>query len=140
VFDWSAIVPQYQALWAEQNARRQAATPQPPRPDNPYRPDPFRLFEGYPTRAAETSWAVSVPPGVTWADAEQVLKSPLAVYSNFHRPTLEEARQVFDRLQANGPATVAELAAQVPSSRRPYVQRGILWMARFGAVLLEPSA
>jgi hypothetical protein len=53
VFDWAAIVPQYQALWAEQDARRRAAPPVPRSPDNPFRPDPFRLFAAYPTRNLE---------------------------------------------------------------------------------------
>ena len=43
VFDWSVIVPQYQALWAEQTARRQAGPSAPPSASNPFRPDPFSL-------------------------------------------------------------------------------------------------
>ncbi|MES2723373.1 MAG: glycosyltransferase family 4 protein, partial [Pseudomonadota bacterium] len=52
-FDWSAIIPRYQALWSELAARRAAAAPEAPDlaaiVDNPRRLDPFQLFAAYPT-------------------------------------------------------------------------------------------
>jgi glycosyltransferase involved in cell wall biosynthesis len=141
VFDWSAVIPQYQALWAEQDARRRAAgTASGRRSDNPFRPDPFRLFEAYPTRHAGRDWLVSAPSGLSWDEAEPVLRSPLASYSNFNRPTLDEARRIFALLKAAGPATAHEVAAHFPPGRRPFISRGLLWMARFGALLLTPPA
>ena len=140
VFDWAAVIPQYQALWAEQNARRRAAPPAPPRKGNPFRPDPFALFEGYPTATMGLHWRVGAAPGVAWEDVEPVLKSPLATYSNHHRPSLAEARHIFEWLTANGPATVTEVLAACPPGRRPFLRRGILWMARFGALALSPGA
>jgi len=138
VFDWSAVIPQYQALWAEQNARRLAAPPAPQRPDNPFRPDPFRLFEGYPSHRLGLDWRVSAAPGLTWADVEPVLTSPLAAYSDFNRPTRAEARQLFEGLQASGPTTVGEALAGAPRGREPILRRGMLWMARYGALVLTP--
>jgi starch synthase len=46
VFDWSRIVPRYQALWAELSARRAAAAPMPPRLPA-LMDDPFRVFAGF---------------------------------------------------------------------------------------------
>lgn len=140
VFDWAAIVPQYQALWAEQEARRRAAKPGAHDLGNPFRPDPYRLFGGYPTHHLEDDCRVAIPPGVTWADAEAVLKSPLAAAAGANRPSLDELAQVFVWLQAKGPATVAEAVAPVAANRRPFVRRALLWMARFGALLLTPAA
>jgi glycosyltransferase involved in cell wall biosynthesis len=139
VFDWSAIIPRYQALWAEQNARRRAAAAVPKDPTNPYRPDPFRLFEAYPTHHLDPGCRASVTPGLAWADAQALLQSPLAAYSNFHRPSLDEAAQVFDWLGARDSAAVDEVAAQFPPHRRPFVRRGLLWMARFGLLVLAPA-
>jgi glycosyltransferase involved in cell wall biosynthesis len=140
VFDWSAIIPQYQALWAEQNARRRAAPVVATSAANPFRPDPFTLFGGYPTQHLQPSWGVSLPPGASWIDVETVLQSPLATHSNVYRPSLPAARKVFDWLVQNGPATVADVVAQFSPSERPFLQRGLLWMARFGAVVLTPGA
>lgn len=138
-FDWSAIVPQYQALWAEQDARRRVAPAAAPAPGNPFRPDPFTLFHSYPTRHLRGTWTVSAPPGVVWSDVEPVLTSPLAVYSAINRPALADCAKIFDHLAHRGPSTVAEAVAQFPAGHRPFMQRGILWMARFGAVTLTPT-
>jgi hypothetical protein len=140
VFDWSVIIPQYQALWAEQDARRRFATPATGNAANPFRPDPFRLFGGYPTHQLGRDWRVCAAPGVTWAEAEPVLASPLACYSNYARPTPAEARQVMAWLANRSDATVDELVEPFPAARRPFVRRGLLWMARFGAIVLTPAA
>jgi hypothetical protein len=139
VFDWSTIIPQYQALWAEQDARRRAAPVVATPASNPFRPDPFTLFADYPTDHLQRSWQVSLPPGIDWADVERVLSSPLATYSNVHRPTVEAAAVVYKGLVEHGPATVAETVERFAPGQRPYIQRGLLWMARFGVIVLTPS-
>ncbi|HKR88328.1 MAG TPA: glycosyltransferase family 4 protein, partial [Phenylobacterium sp.] len=139
VFDWSAIIPQYQALWAEQDARRRAAPVVAAGAGNPFRPDPFTLFASYPTRRLQPAWRVGVPPGMTWADASAVLTSPLAAYSNLHRPNLEALGALFQRLEQSGPVTVAQAVAPYGPGDRAFMQRGLLWMARFGALVLTPD-
>ncbi|MEM0989860.1 MAG: glycosyltransferase family 4 protein [Pseudomonadota bacterium] len=53
-YDWSAIVPQYQALWGELNAIRAAEPPSSERvqgaPSNPAAMDPFTLYASYPAQ------------------------------------------------------------------------------------------
>jgi glycosyltransferase involved in cell wall biosynthesis len=142
VFDWAAIVPQYQALWAEQNARRLAAPPAPATRENPYKPDPFTLFQSYPSHRLSSRTPVTLAPGVTWETAEPLLAHPLVAYSNFHRPTLAEVRQMLEFLADRPTATVAEVAQIATPARRSFVARGVLWLARYGLVQLgvEPSA
>jgi glycosyltransferase involved in cell wall biosynthesis len=139
VFDWKTIIGQYEALWAEQDARRRAAVTVPALTEDPYRPDPFRLFAGYATRAFGPEWRVAVAEGMDWPQAEAVLSSSLAIYSNFHRPTLGEARAVFEHLAALGPMSGAEAASACSPGRRPFIERGLLWMARFGVLELSPG-
>jgi len=136
VFDWSAVIPQYQALWAEQNARRLAAPPAPATRDNPYRPDPFTLFQSYPTRHLSANTPVRLASGMTWDVVESLLKRNLVAYSNFNRPTLEEVRQVLAHLAETGGSTVAHAAHLAAPNRRAYVARGLLWLARYGVVIL----
>ncbi|THD82075.1 MAG: glycosyltransferase [Phenylobacterium sp.] len=137
VFDWAAVIPQYQALWAEQNARRLAAPPAPAVRDNPLRPDPFTLFQSYPTHHLKTTTRVALAPGMTWEEGHRLLTHPLGSYSAFHRPTLAEARQVIEFLSGRDSATVEEVAAIVEPHRRPFVQRGVLWFARFGLITID---
>ncbi len=138
-FDWAAIIPQYQALWAEQNARRRAASQSPADPANPFRPDPFRLFASYPTHHLDAGCRVSVQPGLAWSDAQALLTSPLAGYGAVNRPSLQEAAQVFAWLSERPSATVEEAIEPVAPNRRPFVRRGLLWMARYGVVAITPA-
>jgi glycosyltransferase involved in cell wall biosynthesis len=138
VFDWAAIIPQYQALWGEQNARRLAAAPPPPVPRaSPLRPDPFTLFQSYPTRYLLAGSRVRLAPGMTWPAGEKLLRDPLASYSNVQRPTLEEVRGVIEFLSARDSATVAEITETVAGARRSFVARGLLWIARYGLVTID---
>lgn len=136
VFDWSAIIPQYQALWAEQSARRKAAAPDRTPTDNPTRPDPYTLFAGYPTRHLQPSDLICPLPGVDWAWAEARLGGPLATYSRFNRPTPAELAQVFAHVAEHGPTPVARLLELLPSGRRNYMERALIWMARHDVVAI----
>ncbi len=138
VFDWSAIIPQYQALWAEQNVRRKAAAPDNTSRHNPVFPDPYALFAAYPTRHLQGEDLVTLRAGMTADSAIKWLERPLALYSRFNRPTLAEVRAVVDRLGTHGPARVADLVGLFPPARRAIVERGLLWLARHDVVALTP--
>jgi glycosyltransferase involved in cell wall biosynthesis len=141
VFDWAAIVPQYQALWTELNARRSRAAAEPVSRVNPFRPDPFALFGGYPTEHARPDDVVSLAAGMTPEAARALLQSPLASYSAFNRPTVEEAGEMVAWLADRPAATVQELADAVGApARRPFILRGVLWLARYGIVVLKTAA
>ena len=137
VFDWRAIIPQYQALWAEQDARRRAAAPDTLPRTNPYRPDPYTLFAGYPSRHLAHADVVSLRPGMDWPSAKARLDGPLAGYSRFNRPNAQELERVLARLGA-GPAPVAELLDLVVAGRRNYLERGLIWLARHDVVSISP--
>lgn len=136
VFDWSVIIPQYQALWAEQNARRLAAGVTPPQ-TNPFAPDPFTLFEGYPTRHLGRADLVRLAPGMTEAVARARLAAPLASYSRFNRPTQQEVQLVLAHLVANGPTPVSVLRELAPPPRRNFLERGLIWLARHDIVEVD---
>lgn len=138
VFDWRAVVPQYQALWAEQTARRLAALPDPLPRINPYRPDPYRLFANYPSRHLQPDDRLVLEPRIDWAVAAPRLQGPLVRYSGFNRPTSDELQAVFARLIV-GPATVTDLRGLVPTHRANYLERGLLWLARYGLVRIVPG-
>jgi glycosyltransferase involved in cell wall biosynthesis len=139
VFDWAAIVPQYQALWAEQDARRRAAPADLTGHANPVRPDPYRLFAAYPSRLLSRGDVVHLvdrsPPG----DVRARLARPLAGYSGVNRPTAGEIDVVLAALHERSPQAVAELLERVAAGRRPFVERGLIWLARHDVLALEPA-
>ena len=71
VFDWRVVYGQYEALWAEQTALRQAYVPDGPAPKAaPSRADPFASFATYPTHHITEATHVSPGPDpvVAWHD------------------------------------------------------------------------
>lgn len=138
-FDWSVVIPQYQALWAEQNQRRLAAigdgSPRAASSTDPARPDPFELFAAYPTATLDPERRVAITPGLSWSQARSRLDQELASIMRSHLPTLQEAERVFEALSQAGHASVRELAA--PFGRRAgIVERGIVWMMKFDVLTI----
>jgi glycosyltransferase involved in cell wall biosynthesis len=140
VFDWKAVIPQYEALWAEQNARRLATPPDQGSVVNPFRPDPFALFQNYPTRHLTVEHRVVVAPGMDWAQAGPLLAGPLVNYASFNRPTMPEVEQLLEWLGARPGATVRQVEETFPPGRRLFIRRGLLWLARYAVVRILPPS
>lgn len=140
VFDWSRIIPQYQALWGELDARRRSKAPEAPLTQNPFRPDPFRLFGNYPTRHLGQDWRVELVAGFDWPAAKALLSQPLTRYSQFNRVTLDETETILAWIAHNPAPTVSELVQIFPANRRGVVGRSLLWIARYGVIVLRPPA
>ena len=139
VFDWSVIIPQYQALWAEQDARRRAAPPEARIADNPFRPEPFRLFAGYPTRHLGLEDGLALSPAIGQEAAQALLASPIADYSRLNRPNQAEVAAILAWLSTRPEGRVADLLEIFPRARQPYIRRGLLWIARYGVITIRPA-
>ena len=71
LYDWRVVYGQYEALWDEQTAVRQAHVVGGPTPTaSPSRADPFEIFATYPTHHITEATRVSVgpDPGAEWHD------------------------------------------------------------------------
>lgn len=134
-FDWSNIVPQYQALWAElAEIRQQASTTLRTPTDDPRRLDPFTLFAAYPTGVLTPKTRVSVMPDITWSVAEERLRLPLGGVGRWALPSVAEMRQAFEFFSSHPYAEVTKLLATYPQQRHPFIERGLLWLVKFGAL------
>lgn len=134
VFDWSAIIPQYQALWAEQAERLAGVTEPSQTRVNPYAPDPFTLFARYPSRHLGHGDLVALRPGMSEAAAGAHLGSALANYSRVNPPRPEELTTVIAHLAAHGATPVVVLRDLFPPPRRNFVERALVWLARHDVV------
>jgi glycosyltransferase involved in cell wall biosynthesis len=140
-FDWAAIIPRYQALWAELDARRRSSDSR-PRPEaarfNPWRMDPFRVFAGYATSHLQPGTLVAASPGMTSAQAIERLANPLAAFYTASFPTPDEIDEIFALLDL-GPLAVADLLARFPAARRFHLERALIWMAKFDVLILNDA-
>ncbi|MEH7827196.1 glycosyltransferase family 4 protein [Gemmobacter denitrificans] len=143
LYDWAAVIPQMQALWAELATRRAAAGParHPPvaRGTMPIGPSPFLLFGSYPTRAAgfDTARFVAMPlqgrPGVTETLA-------LRNYGGIGRSTerAEDFAALYDRILAAGAEGAARSALLTTSGKTPVtLDRLLIWLLKYDFIRLS---
>jgi glycosyltransferase involved in cell wall biosynthesis len=142
LFDWSAVIPQYEALWTEMARRRKAAAPLPAMPrnlaPNPRRLDPFHLFGGYATEWSSPSTLLMLTPGRTAADVEALMAMNLTTLGGFTGPSKDEALKVVAALSDGSQKSIRDLIADAEPGRRPFLERGLLWMVKYDVLTLLP--
>ncbi|MFN3511737.1 MAG: glycosyltransferase family 4 protein [Phenylobacterium sp.] len=141
VFDWSAVIPLYQAFWGELAERRaQATAPAGGIADNPRRLDPFTLFQSYPTELLGPDSVLQAEPGMDWPAADDRLSGPLATLGAWALPQKSEMEQVFGSVAHHGEARVADLVGLFPPARHSFVERGLLWLVKYRILRVRPRA
>ena len=140
VFDWRHIVPAYEALWDELDARRARDDVRPPVAPHaitgPRELDPFRVFRGFPTRVLGDGDIVAGAP-----EAARTLASRLRHRMNRFVPEHLVAAGDLPRLvgQLRRPQTVAEIAARWPESDRSRLLLTLVWLVKLGVASHRPA-
>ena len=134
-YDWAAVIPQYQALWGEQEKVRAAGLARSQRVQGhmlPVAPAPTLLFGAYPSQTADPTQDSYVPCDLTGRPAlAQVLalRNYAALNRFFAGP--EQIAAVLDRIsRASSPATVATIATATGLNPM-YVDRVLMWLLKY---------
>ena len=143
MFDWPVVVGQYKTLFAELADRRAQALRDGNLPTGvsiqPSRGDPFADFQGFASHVLQPELKLRFAEGAVAGDLESLLGVQLNRLYPGLRGTADEARALLDNLQrlqaACSPiATVADLLADAPPERRPYLETTLVWLAKLGLV------
>jgi len=138
VYDWAAIIPQYEALWAllAESRRSGGSSLHPLAHPWPARLDPFHAFAVYPTRQLEPQTLLA--PSIE--DVERLLQRvdsdrqlAMVDFARIVLPTREELRQVME-VAAKGPRPAADLVQGIAEPRRAHVFRALAWLVKSGAL------
>lgn len=143
-YDWAAIIPQYESLWAQLGESRAAVAATVPALAHPWpaRMDPFHAFAAYPSRllAADTRLGLTA---AAQADAAAVASTwrrlAMVDFARAILPSEAEVEQVL-RAAAAGPRPAAELVAALPEARRALVFRSLVWLVKLGVLRLHETA
>lgn len=137
IFDWSAIIPRYQALWAELGDRRRAAAIATPQPRHPWpaRLEPFTAFAAYPTKtlSPDTMFELDGGPATARAKHAAFEKLRMVAYARHTHLHPEELDHIIAVLTA-GPASADALVAALPAERKSAVYRALIRLAKLGIV------
>jgi glycosyltransferase involved in cell wall biosynthesis len=137
VYDWAAIIPQYESLWTQLGEIRaaQATTLKPLAHPWPARMDPFDAFTRYPTQALkpETVLAlVDANPDAAMQRVEAYRKLAMVNFAKIVLPTDAEVRLVLHA--ALTPQAALTLIQAVPAERQAFVFRALVWLVKLGVL------
>jgi glycosyltransferase involved in cell wall biosynthesis len=138
VYDWKAVMGQYEVLWARQQELRLAQAPglKPLAHPWPARMDPFHAFAAYPTQLLTPQTQLGLAtPGLQAAQERARAWRALAMV-DFARevlPTEAETQQVLEAAAA-GPRPAAELVAAAAPSRQAFLLRSLVWLVKLGVL------
>jgi glycosyltransferase involved in cell wall biosynthesis len=135
-FDWSAIHPRYEALWAELAARRQRAmqTQAPPaRSPWPARANPFEVFSCYPTSHVGAGSTIFPGPRPDPAHAETCRGMACFSLAAPFLPPPHGLAEILGKIPGNG-IPFGELSASLPPELAAKLVPTLSWCAKIGAV------
>ncbi len=120
VYDWAAIIPQYQTLFRELSAIRHATAPQARWPTRPSHPNPLALFGHFATQTLQADTRIIPQPAgiVDW-------------------PMDALAQAVLHSLPAEG-TRLAALHLQLGTVDDAHLHQAVAWLAKGGWVRWEP--
>ena len=138
LYDWAAIIPQYETLWAQlDELRRTQSQDLKPLPQPwPARMDPFHAFAGYPTftLSAETMLGLVDEDLQTAVQRAQAYRKLAMVdFAKLVLPADGELEALLSAA-AHGPSPAASLVAGLPKERQPFAFRSLAWLVKMGVL------
>jgi len=141
VYDWRAIIPAYEALWAELGEIRKAAARQADGSGSrrrwPARLDPFTLFDHYPTDVLTASTRIRLTAPAWTTAFDDRLSLYIAGYAPGF-PKLPELRQIRDAIGQH-PGSISEIVERSRLGTR-MVLRSALILLKFGLAEIDSDA
>ena len=142
LYDWRAIIAQYEALWQEQRQLRLAAQTAKQgaalRHAWPARIDPFFAFESYPTQTLKPTSMLALTD-LSVPEAQQRLNQyktlAMVNFAKLVLPTDEEVASVF-KAAAHGPVSAQAMLETITPSRQAFVLRSLVWLLKLGLLRL----
>jgi starch synthase len=139
LFDWSRIVSQYQALWADLDAVRrvEGSVGGIMRAD---RIEPFAAFRSYPTRTLDESTIILATPRPGGRPlSEAIAAIPGAIVSSRALPPLPVMEALMEDLDRAGSLPAAALLKNLKGSQRRMAFRALAWLCKHGLLRIQPE-
>lgn len=133
VFDWSVVIRQHRALWAELAEIRRAApdaVPLAAGTANPWLMDPFVMFANYSSAHLDDETRIVLDDGAA-ARFGPTARARIANYCAYALPGGPELEALVGEL-GKGERSVGTLLAGAAPERRMTLRRGIAWLLKYG--------
>lgn len=129
-FDWAAVIPQYRALWREQQAIRLAAPAMRDATPDPRHMDPTQAFASWPSGTFDLSQRLQPDPAAANVDLPTLLRFTAPALPGELDETGIAALQA--ELHRRNEATGLELLNVLNPTQHGAGKRALLWLLRTG--------
>ncbi len=133
VYEWSVIIPQYEALWAKQTEIRLAAAKSTKTLKHPWpaRMDPFDAFARYSTATLKPDTVLILNGSLEACKAklQQYLNLEMVKFAKRVIPSKDEIEIIVNRASL-GACSAQELVQGIQEARRPYAFRALAWLVK----------
>lgn len=137
VYDWSVIIPQYEALWAKQTEIRLVLGKdiKPLVHPWPARMDPFHSFASYPTNTLmpETKLSLVGSKEQALQRVKEAMQLKMVDYAKVVLPTEAEIQAVLNT-SGEEPLPAFVLIDSIEVNRKAFVLRGLGWLVKLGVL------
>ncbi|MEQ9331488.1 glycosyltransferase family 4 protein [Thalassobaculum sp.] len=137
IYDWSAVIPAYQELWAELAAARRSDTeiaPPTAVARHPKLADPFDVFSGHASASMHNDCIVRIDPdGV---DPAALTAMPANVFAANSMLGADETADLVARI-AGREQSIGACLESVPPERRVRAGRTLAWLVKYGVATLQ---
>ncbi len=139
IFDWRHVIASYQNLWQEMSDRRHRDGPaidaNPALQGHPSRPDPFQLFDTYPTARLNNNLRLRVGRLEVVPDLATLRQHKLTSLGNNGLVSEEECQQMLTTVADQGPLSVVALLTTISGNPAPSkIYRTIGWLLKMGLI------
>ena len=142
VYDWSVIIPQYEALWAKQTEVRLAAKASAQTLKHPWpaRMDPFHAFASYPTQTIKPDTVLRLNGSLKESQdrLSAYLELDMVKFAKRVIPSKEEVEAVLSQA-SKGQCTAHELVQGIQPARRAQVFRALAWLLKLNILQIAAS-
>ena len=141
-FDWSVIFQRYQALWEDLRERRgkdARGKPQRGSRRRPDRPDPFSMFDSYPTNALTRGIAFLRRGNITVEAAVALRNIKSTRFARDILPSPQLIEDVLTLIGVNNWTTFEELAQAKLNYSPIALERALVWLTKVGVLTYRAS-
>jgi glycosyltransferase involved in cell wall biosynthesis len=138
LYEWKVVMQRYQNLWEELCERRhfgcKALLPSLGFRQAPHRPDPFHLYEGYPTDCLSGTTRLEVRKKISSADFRELISSGVHNFARFVLPTELEYLRLTESIATKRSVLLADLIEAIEDISALRIRQIVAWLLKVGVL------
>ena len=135
IYDWRHVIPAYETVWEELAGRRAAGTESAAksqhRAAHPLRPDPYRMFAGFPTEHLSLQDRIEIA-AKSVEEINQLIRHRMNMFTPDILLSADDIAKLVNAVGRRPGAALGELVPDLAEDDPPRLLRTAAWMVKLG--------